>query len=252
MTSEGLTDATARHRAIGFSACLAKPLRQSEFFNALVHALDYDGTTARATDPIRERSSAPSLVPVSATPEDDLPSLRILLAEDHPVNQKVAARMLEGMGHVVVVVGDGQRAIGAIDQHPGGFDVVLMDVQMPVMDGFEAIGILRAREAQSWVPVIALTAHAMKGDRERCLAAGFDEYLSKPIRSTDLRDILRRLLGRNPSAKTASCQEEAPTPARGVEPAFFAELVERCAGDEEFARELIASYLESGVRIRSP
>jgi two-component system, sensor histidine kinase and response regulator len=112
--------------------------------------------------------------------------LRILLAEDNPVNQKVALRILEGMGHSVALAIDGNRALEALEAEE--FDVVLMDVQMPGMDGFEATATLRAREASTGrhVPVIALTAHALKGDRERCLAGGFDDYLAKPIRRPEL------------------------------------------------------------------
>jgi CheY-like chemotaxis protein/HPt (histidine-containing phosphotransfer) domain-containing protein len=219
--------------------------------------------------------------------------LRILLAEDHPVNQKVAARMLEGMGHHVVVVDDGRQAVDALDTSDVAFDVVLMDVQMPVMDGFEAVAALRARTHRPWVPVIALTAHAMKGDRERCIAAGFDDYLAKPIRSADLRDLLKTLVcearpattssgegsvgptpspqvnhssvfregevpvepslhpgsaGASPSRKPEHASEKCSHPSDDRPVAFLEGLIERCGGDEEFARELIVSFLESGVQ----
>jgi PAS domain S-box-containing protein len=245
MTSEGISDGTARHRALGFAACLAKPLRQSEFFNALVNLID----NAAPSGPGREldaRGPANDLLDVASPSEH---GLRILLAEDHPVNQKVAARMLEGMGHQVVVVGDGQQALDALDSRVVAFDVVLMDVQMPVMDGFEAVAALRARTDRLWIPVVALTAHAMKGDRERCIAAGFDDYLAKPIRSTDLRDLLK-VLARNdrpepaplagPSDASAAASHSVAT---GCELDW---LIERCDGDVEFARELIVSFLESG------
>jgi CheY-like chemotaxis protein len=111
---------------------------------------------------------------------------RILLAEDQPVNQKVAVHMLKRLGHTVRVAPDGKAAIAALES--GEFDLVLMDVQMPKMDGYEAVRIIREREATTCkhIPIIALTAHAMQGDRERCLNNGFDGYLPKPIRQRDL------------------------------------------------------------------
>ncbi len=160
------------------AARLTKPVRQSELFEALVVALDAGGEIAAAP------------VPASAPPPG---GLRILLAEDHPVNRRVAVDVLEGLGHSVAVAADGSEALAALDA--AEFDAVLMDVQMPVMDGFEATAALRAREAGTGrrTPVIALTAHAMKGDRERCLAAGFDDYLAKPIRRAELAAALESL-----------------------------------------------------------
>jgi len=121
--------------------------------------------------------------------------LRILLAEDNKVNQMVAARLLEKRGHTVVIVENGRDALEALDEpRSGGFDLILMDVQMPHMDGLEATGIIREREKSSGahVPIIAMTAHAMKGDEQRCLAAGMDGYTSKPI---DVEQLLATIDG---------------------------------------------------------
>jgi CheY-like chemotaxis protein len=117
-------------------------------------------------------------------------SLNILLAEDNRVNQKIATRLLEKHGHHVVLAGNGEEALGALAQRT--FDLVLMDVHMPVMDGFEATIAIRVREKFTGLhqPVIAMTALAMKGDRERCLAAGMDGYLSKPIDRQQLDEVL--------------------------------------------------------------
>jgi CheY-like chemotaxis protein len=118
-------------------------------------------------------------------------SLAILLAEDNPVNQRVAQRMLEKLGHSVVVANNGREAVDALET--GRFDAVLMDMQMPELDGLQATIAIRAREtaqALGRVPIIALTANAMKGDREKCLMAGMDAYLSKPIKSSELKDAL--------------------------------------------------------------
>jgi two-component system sensor histidine kinase/response regulator len=119
--------------------------------------------------------------------------LRILLAEDNPVNRTVAVRLLEKLGHRVTEACTGRQALNAIEAEP--FDVVLMDVQMPEMDGFEAAGIIRQRERTrgGHLPLIALTAHAMKGDEERCLAAGMDAYISKPIDAARLVGAIERL-----------------------------------------------------------
>jgi CheY-like chemotaxis protein/anti-sigma regulatory factor (Ser/Thr protein kinase) len=126
----------------------------------------------------------------AAAPAPARRRLRILLAEDHPVNQKVATRMLERDGHAVTVVGDGPAAVAAAAADE--FDVVLMDVQMPEMDGLEATRAIRRHEAggRLRVPIVAMTAHAMDGDRERCLAAGMDAYVSKPIDRTRLAAVL--------------------------------------------------------------
>jgi CheY-like chemotaxis protein len=117
-------------------------------------------------------------------------SLRILVAEDNAVNQKLVTRLLEKRGHRVRVVANGLEAVNTLKE--GGFDLVLMDMQMPEMDGFEATAAVRKEEGHSdlHIPIIALTAHAMKGDRERCLAAGMDGYISKPIRAAELDEVL--------------------------------------------------------------
>ncbi len=119
--------------------------------------------------------------------------LDILLAEDNLINQKIAVRLLEKAGHRVRVTGNGKEALAALERE--AFDLVLMDVQMPEMGGFEATGIIREREKGSGrhVPVIAMTAHAMKGDRERCLAAGMDDYLAKPVQREELLRVLGTL-----------------------------------------------------------
>jgi len=137
--------------------------------------------------------------PLQATAPSDRPELpgavrplRILLAEDNPVNQKVAVRLLETQGHSVVPVSTGAELLEVFPR--GSFDLILMDVQMPVMNGYDATRAIRAREWSTGkhIPVIALTAHAMQGDRQICLDAGMDDYLSKPIQSGDLRETLAR------------------------------------------------------------
>ncbi len=143
--------------------------------------------------------------PASALPPADRPGpahaptpdqrrFKILLAEDNPVNQRVAVRFLQKKGHTVVVAESGKKALDAWGKQT--FDIILMDVQMPEMDGFEATARIREHEESTseHIPIIALTAHAMVGDRERCLAAGMDDYVSKPIVPDDLFAAIQRLL----------------------------------------------------------
>jgi two-component system sensor histidine kinase/response regulator len=136
-------------------------------------------------------------------PRDKRSPLKILLAEDNHVNQKVAVGMLEKRGHSVTVAENGKEAVAAfIRQGERPFDVILMDVQMPEMDGFEATALIRAEEKETGghVPIIALTAIAMKGDREKCLEAGMDGYVAKPLRAEELFSAMGKLL----AARTAA------------------------------------------------
>jgi two-component system sensor histidine kinase/response regulator len=130
--------------------------------------------------------------------------LRVLLAEDNPVNQLVMTRLLEKRGHHVVLAVNGREVLALLDR--GRYDLVFMDLQMPEMDGLEATAAIRARERTSGLhqAVIALTAHAVKGDSERCRAAGMDGYLSKPIALQDLDELLQRYLARGIEARGAS------------------------------------------------
>ena len=166
-----------RSRALGVAALLKKPVRSSELRAAMLAALAEPAAKPQA-DP-----GAPGRT-IPASP------LRVLLAEDNVVNQKVGRRLIEKFGHSVVVVGDGRQAVRAVEEQE--FDVVFMDVQMPELDGIEATAAIRERERTTGKHhrIIAMTAHAMKGDRERCLAAGMDGYLSKPIRVDELSAIL--------------------------------------------------------------
>jgi signal transduction histidine kinase/DNA-binding response OmpR family regulator len=178
-----LADA-ARCRELGISCYLVKPVRQADLLAAIQKAL---GETSLPQRPARSRS------PLSPSASGSKARLRILVAEDNVVNQKLALRLLEKRGHQVVLAGDGQEALAALERE--AFDLVLMDVHMPVLDGFATIAALRVREEQTGqhLPVIALTADAMKGDRERCLEGGFDDYVSKPIDAQQLFAAIKRL-----------------------------------------------------------
>ncbi len=182
LTSAGQRGDAARCRQLGVAAYLTKPVSQSELFEAIVRVLGTSGPQPEA---------APLIT--CHTIRQGKKKLRVLLAEDNAVNQKVAARLLEKQGHRVTVTANGREALAALDRE--NFDVALMDVQMPEMDGFEATAAIRAREDRTGrhLPIIAMTAHAMQGDKERCLAAGMDGYISKPIRAQHLIDLLSGL-----------------------------------------------------------
>lgn len=177
--------AAEQARPAGFVDALTKPIRQQELLRAVARALR--GTDAGTQPPTK--AAAPN-VPVPA--KQPSLNIRILLAEDNPINQKVAMRMLQRWGCQVDAVENGQDAVAAV-QHEH-YDIVLMDCQMPEMDGFEATDVIRTweKEAGRHVPIVALTANAMSGDRERCIEAGMDDYLSKPIKPEPLLETLRR------------------------------------------------------------
>jgi len=183
LTSAGHRGDAARCQALGVSAYLLKPIRQSELREAIARVLgaaELDGPI-----PLITRFSL-------SDAQEPGTRLRILLAEDNPVNQRLAVRLLEKRGHRVIVASNGQEAVAALDA--AAIDLVMMDVQMPVMDGFEATAAIREKETGTGrhLPIVALTAHAMKGDRERCLDAGMDGYLAKPIRAEELDELLER------------------------------------------------------------
>ncbi len=178
----------ARCRELGLARYLIKPVKQSELLDAILAAL---GPSAREAAPVPPAEPQPAKPGAAARP------LRVLLAEDNAVNQRLAIRLLEKRGHTVVVAGNGREAVEALARE--AFDVVLMDVQMPVMGGLEATAAIRARERAGGghTPIFAMTAHAMTGDRERCLEAGMDDYLTKPIQSRALTEALDRLAPRS-------------------------------------------------------
>jgi CheY-like chemotaxis protein/HPt (histidine-containing phosphotransfer) domain-containing protein len=171
-----------------------------------------------------------------------------LLAEDHIVNQKVALCMLEGLGYHTTVVGDGAKAVEA--WAAASFDLILMDVQMPKLDGFEAVAAIRGNERQvgGHIPIVALTAHAMRGDRERCLDAGFDDYLSKPICSRELRETIEKWCRPIPQVREIDPDATAPDP--------IAEFDRRAAlstvgGDEALLGEVVGLFLDDCPRLFS-
>jgi signal transduction histidine kinase/ligand-binding sensor domain-containing protein/CheY-like chemotaxis protein len=187
-SSQDRTDMAMRCREVGISAHLVKPVRRADLLRAIEQAMGL----SHASGIGREHSGQG---------HEPGRTLRLLLAEDNPVNQRVAVRMLEKRGHHVTVVDNGQAAIdrSAVEQ----FDILLIDVQMPVLDGLAAAARIRAREREahsSRLPIVAMTAHAMQGDRERCLDAGMDDYVSKPVQAADLYAALDRVVRPAPAS----------------------------------------------------
>jgi two-component system sensor histidine kinase/response regulator len=231
LSSADRRDDAARCRELGVAAYLVKPVKAAELRQAILRALGAGpGTPVRGTP----RPGAA----VGGGP------LRVLLVEDNPVNQRVAVRMLEGFGHSVAVAGHGGEAVAAVEREP--FDVVLMDVQMPVMDGFEATRLIRTREAgaERRTPIVAMTAHAMTGDRDRCLAAGMDDYLSKPVHRDDLAAVLARYSAAAPVPR-AEPGVRAGTGAVFDRTAALALL----GGDEDLFTDLAALFRAEGPRL---
>jgi len=216
----------SRCQELGLAAYLTKPIKQAELYRAILAAL--------GSPEARPKASPAPPVPTKVRP------LRVLLAEDNPVNQKLAVRLLEKQGHSIAIAANGREAIEAVEIQP--FDLVLMDVQMPEMDGFEAAAEIRRRErgTSRHLPILAMTAYAMKGDRERCLQAGMDGYISKPIRSRDLWETIDKLV---PSARTASKGE---TPAGVLD---RGEIQERVGGDMKLLHELIDVFFADCPRM---
>ena len=178
-------DATSCY-AMGASACLFKPITETELLDAIARVLDMGSPTPQEARAIPQRSLAAER------------RARVLVVEDNPVNQHVALRVVEKQGYSPRAVGNGREALALLAKEH--FDLVLMDIQMPEMDGIEATIAIRREErgTSRHVPIIAMTAHAMQGDRNRCLEAGMDDYISKPINVHDLAAALDRLLAREP------------------------------------------------------
>ena len=224
LTSAGRREDVARAKTSGAAAALIKPVKQSELWDAIVTALH-----------VPSNAKGRSAVAPGKTPHAQRP-LRILVAEDNPVNQQLALHLLERRGHSAVVAENGREALSAMDKHK--FDLVLMDVQMPEMGGLEATRAIREKEQATGqhVPIIAMTAHAMQGDRERCLEAGMDGYLSKPL---DLK-VFQQTVESMASPQSATEPETAAPINKDAVDADA--LLERFSGDQKLVRTLVKAF----------
>lgn len=225
IASAGDVGDAERRREMGIAACLVKPARQSELLETILHAMGL------VTNVKPKAAKTPIVRP-----------LKILLAEDYPLNQQLAVQLLGRRGHTVVVAENGEEALRRLESDD--FDVVMMDVQMPVMDGFTAAAAIRDPQSsvrRHDIPIVALTAHAMKGDRNRCVAAGMNGYVSKPFSAATLIGALAELFGTEPQG--------APKPQAPAPPVMVvfdrAVLLDRLEGDVTLAKKMATSFLES-------
>jgi len=239
MTSMGQRGDARRFEKIGFAAYLTKPVKKSKLYDCLSSVVGLQEDTGNE-QPV-------AIVTRHSLAEDKKRGVRILLAEDNIINQKVLISTLRKLGYHADTVANGKEAVKALEMTP--YDIVLMDCQMPEMDGYDATGEIRKPESKvlnHQVPVIAITANAMKGDREKCLKAGMDDYLSKPIYPKELSDMLEKWIGEQNSSQ----QEEATV--RDIEPVqnLFdkAGLLDRLMGDQKLANEILGEFLEDAPR----
>lgn len=218
----------AEFREAGIAAYLTKPAEPSKLLDALLNAVTETGKTSSIP-----RSTRSDFAPQPA------PGLRILLAEDNAVNRQLAMRLLEKWGHSVTAVNDGRQALETVERKK--FDLVLMDVQMPEMDGLEATRMIRKKEKSTGthLPVIAVTAHVMKGDSEKCLAAGADDYVSKPIQAEELYAAIGRLRG---SAEGTEDPLKKSVAAPACTVLNSEEILEHVQGDRELLAEIIRLF----------
>jgi CheY-like chemotaxis protein len=217
LTSSGLYDDAGLCRELGIAACLTKPIASFDLHAAICAVLDAEASRVKKAEE-RQASSTPPMVRAR----------KVLLAEDNVVNQRVAVGLLERRGHHVTVVENGREAVDAVEREQ--FDIVLMDLQMPVMGGLEATKAIREREratSRDHLRIVAMTAHAMTGDRERCLAAEMDGYLSKPTES-----------------RTLFAEVEGDAVMSTAPPIDEIELISRLHGDKELAAEIVRLFGE--------
>jgi CheY-like chemotaxis protein len=209
LTSIGARGDAARMKQAGFSAYLTKPARASQLLSALITLLGNQKHASSAQFVTRHSVAEDRATIFPGEPAQPIFRARILIVEDNAVNQMLAARLLEKLGCRVDVAANGREAVEMVGLLP--YDAIFMDCQMPEMDGFEATQEIRRREGSSvHRPIIAMTANAMQGDRERCLDAGMDDYVSKPIRKADLIEALERRLPKNVKPIEARAELEIP------------------------------------------
>ena len=242
LTSGGQSGDAARCRELGMAAYLTKPISQKTLHQVVAQVLGAQAAIAESPAPARKESPAMErpLGPTS-TAQNQNP-LRVLLAEDNFVNQKLAVTMLQKRGHRVAVANDGLEALEALERD--AFDVILMDVHMPRMGGFEATAQIRAQErgTNKRIPIVALTALAMSGDREKCLQAGMDAYVSKPINSGDLFGTLNRMFPNRggdltaPHARAAASLVAAPVIDHD-------RLQENMEGDADMLHDIVSAFV---------
>ena len=265
VSSMGTRGDAARMKNIGFAAYLTKPIRQSQLYDCLA------ATAGRFKE--KESSQDTAIITRYSLADDKKRRVRILLADDDLTNQKVALNILKKFGYWAGAVSNGQEVLDALEKAP--YDIVLMDIQMPVMDGYAATARIRRLEVEflsiksddkdsggasvpcfpyldktKRIPIIAMTAHAMKGDREKCIAAGMDDYTPKPINPQELLEKIEKWTGAErgaPAAETASEVSEKnqqPDSKEETRPLDFEKALERAMGDKEFLKMLLDGFIQ--------
>jgi CheY-like chemotaxis protein/HPt (histidine-containing phosphotransfer) domain-containing protein len=231
LTSSARPGDRARCLELGVASHLSKPIKRSDLFDTIARVL-----ARRPGQPVRR--PPPTAVPLSV----GYRRLRVLVAEDNVVNQQVVMGFLDRAGHAAVVVSTGTEVLAALERHE--FDLVLMDLQMPELDGIEATRAIRKRERSTGghIPIVALTAHVVKGDAERCLDAGMDAYVAKPLRA-------KELFGAIESALDPARRAPSPAGLRETEVIDETRLLERVGGDRKALCELIELFLDDAPRL---
>jgi len=254
MTSIGKRGDARRLEKIGFVGYLTKPVKQSQLYDCLVTVSGLGNETA-LEQPM-------SIFTRHTSIEKQMRTARILLAEDNITNQKVALNTLKRFGYNADVVKNGKEAFEALKNIP--YDIVLMDCQMPVMDGYEATNEIRKWEKtlkdgatdcsdlhlesetrSKRVPIIAMTAHALKGDREKCLTAGMDDYIAKPIHPKKLCDVIEKWINEPEEIHESQIVHESIPKNNIFDKNSF---IDRLLGDEDLAKEIIKGFLEDSLR----
>jgi CheY-like chemotaxis protein/HPt (histidine-containing phosphotransfer) domain-containing protein len=254
LNSMGVRSENEDFSSASFASCLTKPIKPSQLHEVLI----------RVVSGAKQSKPAPMTSKFDPGLAVRLP-LRVMVCDDNAINQKVASRLLQQMGYKADITANGVEALAALDRQ--SYDLILMDVMMPEMDGFEATRIIRERQAQnsrfpnykSSIIIVAMTANAMQGDREKCLAAGMDDYLAKPVRPDDMRTVVERWAakagvidpvqngndGLPPSTAVQPAGEKSADPAPPEEsPVEMERLLDFTDGNLDSLRELVTLYLE--------
>ena len=234
LTSMGQRGDAKRMEAVGFSGYLTKPVKESQLFDCIAMVMGAERK--------KDKTDKVPLVTRHTLNEAQRGRVRLLLVEDNPVNQKVAVRILQKAGYRCDVAANGLEAVDALSNLP--YDLVFMDCQMPEMDGFEATAVIRSREEEkeTHVPIVAMTANAMQGDRERCLEAGMDDYISKPVKPDNLLAILEKWVE---SVVKSSEDQSTANPQSDLPSVDLAGVLEITGDDPEFLAEFIQEFLGS-------
>ncbi len=237
MTSLGVRGDAARMKKIGFSAYLTKPVKQSQLYDSLVSILNQDA--------VPKVKSATPIVTKHSLADAKNSKIRILLAEDNITNQLVATKILEKLGYRADAVANGVEAVKALETTP--YDLVLMDVQMPEMDGLEATRIIRdpaSAVLNHQIAIIAMTANAMQGDREKCVGAGMDDYVSKPVKPRELDKAINKVMS---GTRTPESTSVTASPADQPEIFDRTALLDRLDGDEDLVKVVLGTFEQDAI-----